>query len=401
MKQLITLIFSIGFLSSVLAQTNCTRYQNIIFPNFTETTVTYSTSQGGIAGNLLMDIYTPNGDTYNKRPFVLMAHGGSFTSGDRNADNAVTLTCEALVKRGYVCGSIDYRLTTIGNLLDSLKMIETVMKAVSDSKAALRYMYQNADTWGVDTTRFFIGGNSAGSILAIHEAYLDASDNIPTYIMNKITANGGFEGNSGNPGVTPKIKAVINYAGGISRTEWINTGDAPMISFHGTNDQVVPYNCGNVYASYGIDLVDLCGSNALHSRCNAVSVYNPFTSYQGAGHTPWNTNTTMMNAVIDSTINFLLNYVDCNISGLGSIEGVNNLSVFPNPTSNVLHINLNAESLNNLFINIMDINGRIVYTADAKANNIIELKNFNSGIYTVMLHNTLSGETMQRRIIKQ
>lgn len=401
MKQLFILFVSLGIFLQTFAQSNCTRYANIIFPDFTETTVTYSTSQGGVAGNLLMDIYTPNGDTYNKRPFVMLAHGGSFTGGDRNADNAVTLTCEALVKRGYVCASIDYRLTTFANLLDSLKMIETVMKAVSDSKAALRYMYQNADTWGVDTTRFFVGGNSAGSILAVHEAYLNASDNVPAYIMNKITANGGFDGNSGNPGITPAVKAVINYAGGISKLDWINTGDVPMISFHGTADQVVPYNCGNVYANYGIDLVDLCGSNTMHTRCNAVNVFNPFTSYQGAGHTPWNSNTTMMNAVIDSSVQFLLNYVDCNVSGIGSISGVSQLQIFPNPASHTINIHIKGNEIKDLILTINDINGKTIQSINAEMKNTLDLSNLSTGIYMILLKNIKTGELMQQKFIKQ
>lgn len=394
-------ILSILFVANALSA-QCLRYQNEIFTAFSETTVTYSTAQGGVNNNLTMDIYLPTGDSYTNRPFVLMAHGGSFYSGTKDDDGAVTSTCASLCKRGYVCASINYRLTSQSSLLDSIAMIRQVMRAVSDAKSALRYMYINASTYGVDTSRFFIGGNSAGSILGIHEAYLNSTDNVPSYILNLINAEGGFEGNSGNSSIsTPKVDAVINYAGGISRTDWINTGDVPMISFHGSADNVVPFNCGNVYSSLPFDLVDLCGSNRINMRMTNIGVNNPFTVYTGAGHCPWNSDATMMGQVISATALFLLDFVDCNATGVNSLSNIEKVTIYPNPAQHEVFVKLKGD-VSNLICSVIATNGTQVLQQNVQNEmTSISLNGLNAGIYMLQLRNTITGETMNQRIIKQ
>ena len=72
-----------------------------------------------------MDVYTPDGDSYTERPLIIFAHGGSFWSGNKTNPMMVAL-CESFMKRGYVAASIQYRLTSIWNLTDSMHMLQTV-----------------------------------------------------------------------------------------------------------------------------------------------------------------------------------------------------------------------------------------------------------------------------------
>jgi len=84
---------------------------------FTSNEITTGTNvQFGIAndhlGNpytLLMDLYYPNLgiDTSLKRPFIMLFHGGGFSSGDKQSGDIKDL-CIHLAKRGFVCASVNY-----------------------------------------------------------------------------------------------------------------------------------------------------------------------------------------------------------------------------------------------------------------------------------------------------
>ncbi len=254
-------------------------------------TVTYSQ-----ANNLQMDIYQPIGDTASKRPLVVLAHGGGFVGGFRNNPAMVEMG-NALAKRGYVAVSFSYRLAPgFLQLFDSLFAADVVIKAVGDARSAVRYMRKSADEgnpFGIDPGQVFIGGNSAGAVLAVTLGFLDSTDAIPPYLETILQANGGFSGNSGNPGYSSEVSAVFNLAGGISRTAWIDANDVPSIHFHGVDDDVVPYECGDVFSGFtnGADVIDLCGSKPVHEAAIAKGLSSTLNSYPGK-HVPWMSQTT-------------------------------------------------------------------------------------------------------------
>ena len=139
MKQKLYLILSCILLSqavSVHAQTCADgRYYKEIF-GYTMDSVIYSDTFG-----LKVDIYQPTGDTFSARPLILLAHEGTFVSGNRESDMTVDSLCVRFAKRGYVTASIDYRLGNIGSMIgpDSGYAINEVIQAVSDGKAAIRF----------------------------------------------------------------------------------------------------------------------------------------------------------------------------------------------------------------------------------------------------------------------
>jgi hypothetical protein len=71
----------------VFAQCTGGRYINEIF-NDNMTTVTYSDTFG-----LQMDIYQPAGDVLSARPLIILAHEGTFVSGDKGSDATVDSLC--------------------------------------------------------------------------------------------------------------------------------------------------------------------------------------------------------------------------------------------------------------------------------------------------------------------
>jgi len=60
---------------------------------------------------LLLDAYyPPESDKRQDRPVIVFIHGGSFDAGNKSWSGIPNFVTE-LTRRGFVCVSIDYRLT--------------------------------------------------------------------------------------------------------------------------------------------------------------------------------------------------------------------------------------------------------------------------------------------------
>jgi len=158
-----TIILSCCFCIAVAG----TRYRDVIFPSVTTGTGIPFGMNADISGaidTLLMDVYQPTGDTVTLRPLVICMHGGSLVSGNRSE---MTPECIDFATRGYVAATIDYRVgmefpenvTTI---------LEALLRGVQDTKAAVRFFRAHAAQYGIDTSRIFLEGSSAGSMIAVH-----------------------------------------------------------------------------------------------------------------------------------------------------------------------------------------------------------------------------------------
>ena len=203
--------------------------------------------------------------------------------------------CRGFAQRGYVAASIDYRLyhLVIPNFPDSLTALDVVIKTVGDMKAAVRHLRKDAateDLFRVDSDRVFIGGASAGAITALHAAYMDETDSIPDFLAEIIENNGGFEGNSGdeeNVTYSSEASAIFNLSGGIYRADWLDETDPPLVSYHGTEDDLVPYNEGSLGARFNgfqIDLMTISGSGSIHEQAEEVGISNYLQTIEGGGH---------------------------------------------------------------------------------------------------------------------
>src|SRR5690606_7470044 len=141
--------------------------------------------------------------------------------------------------------------------------------------------------------------------------YLSDINEAPANMQTIINANGGLEGNSGNHGYSSEISGVLNLAGGLHDVNFLTAGEPPVISFHGSTDDVVPYTCAN--AQGGITPVVLCGLGSLQPRLTSEGIVHVSKVYQGQGHTPWQTNSTMM-AEVDSMVREFLYDMACDAS---------------------------------------------------------------------------------------
>lgn len=240
-------------------------------------------TQGGVSQNLTMDIYQPKGDLSGSRPLIILAHGGFFLFGEKEE---FATECEYFAQAGYVAVSINYRLIDIeGDSIVTPK--RAVIDAVNDMKAAVRFFYKDFATenvYKVDTANVVVGGYSAGAITSLHFAYANTFEDVQFMggqdLLLYVNNNGGFEGNSGNPGYPFRIKAVVNLAGSLFSSKLVSKGEPALYSVHGTDDYTVPYKKGNP----GETAVETEGSKLIHKRANKVKVKNLLRTIPGANH---------------------------------------------------------------------------------------------------------------------
>jgi hypothetical protein len=318
MKKVTTLLVLTLFSALTFAQCNG-RYETEIFSSVTKTTVNYSDVYTD--NEHKMDIYTPDGDTEINRPVILYMHGGSFFAGDKTTADCIDF-CESMAKRGYVTASLNYRLANMLSFITSnATQYETVLKAVSDAKSAIRYFrkdFDNGDTYAIDPSTIFAGGYSAGAVIAIHLSYIDSISDLPTTpinvqaIINNVSPIHGLEGDAGNYGYSSDVNGVISFAGGINDINWIDATDEPLVSCQGDADQTVNYNCGPGLGNPSI--LTLCGSGEMHPRADNVGVLNDKLIFNGTDHN-WgangNINSKFIQAV-DFTSDFLFPLLPCN-----------------------------------------------------------------------------------------
>jgi len=267
-----------------------TRYASPTFTEVSRSNIVYSTAKSVLGQDvpLSMDIYQPAGDKEEKRPLIIWAHGGSFVSGSRLD---VQSLCEEGTKRGFVTASIDYRLLgVVTSVPDSLIIGDVAIKAIQDMKAAIRFFRKDAATnnrYKIDPEQIYIGGVSAGGIIALSVAYMKDDDLTIPYLKKIVDTNGGLNEGSGDADArkySTAVNGVINLSGAILSLDFIDSGEPPVYSFHGNADDVVPYEFG--FARVGaIPIVRLFGSKLLTDQAKKVGVTASLTTIQGGGHT--------------------------------------------------------------------------------------------------------------------
>jgi para-nitrobenzyl esterase len=441
MKKIYLLSFS-SLLSvfALNAQTPCAsgRYAT---DTFTANTITSNivfgsnTSASGATTSLTMDIYEPTGDTETARPLIIWAHGGSFIGGTKNDGDVVALS-QRFAKKGFVCASINYRLGLTP--FDSSGAVKAVLRAVQDMKASIRFFYKDkltTNTYKIDTNNIFIGGSSAGALTALHTAYLDKSCEVNAYI-NSATLNslGGMEGYSGNQCYSSNVKGVINLCGALGKYGWIEPGDIPFCSMHGTIDATVKYNRGFA-APLGIQLIVLDGSRMLKEQANAVGVTNKFYTWYGQDHVPYASSAPYMDSTVNFVRDFLVSQLGCTDPALlpenapaqtatlysyttcttnvamtcasPGFVGVNELvkeeiisSLYPNPSDNEITIDfVNSNTMH--LVELLDITGKIILSDNTEQSSYsIKKNNIANGMYFLKITNENGASVTQKIVFK-
>ncbi len=223
-KLIINFLFFYVLLNPSIAQE---RYVDSIFSEVEMITEVFA-----VKGDeeLKMDVYIPKNDKETLRPLLLYVHGGGFSGGERN-NGMYNQFAEKMAYKGYVNATIDYTLTMKGKSFGcdqpAPNKINSFLQAGYDLSRATRYLIQNAERFGIDTSKIVILGSSAGAETVIHAAYWDAVKQDGKEVL--LPENFKYAG-------------VVSMAGAITTLDVITKENAiPTQLFHGTCDNLVPY----------------------------------------------------------------------------------------------------------------------------------------------------------------
>ena len=202
-------------------------------------------------------------------PAVLVIHGGAWRQGNK-AD--VRPILPQFVEHGYVAVSPEYRFCPQ----------DAFPAQIHDVKAAVRWLKVNAKKYRIDPERIGAMGFSAGGHLSL--------------MLGLTSPNDGLEGDVSAGAPDSRVKAVVNYFGPTdlaakdipdickpwvkdflggspqdrpdaaakaSPLTFVSQDDAPVLTFQGTKDSLVPYN-------QAIKLADAMSSAGVPGRVELI-----------------------------------------------------------------------------------------------------------------------------------
>jgi PelA/Pel-15E family pectate lyase len=146
---------------------------------------------------LLLDLFLPKGGVRQKRPAVILIHGGGWASGDRMQQVPLA---HRLAAHGYITATVEYRLSPEAKY----------PAAVHDLKAVVRWLRAHAGKYDIDPDRIAALGCSAGGHLA---AFLGATNGVEK-----------FEGSAGNAEFSSSVQAVVDVDGVLDLTHPSESG---------------------------------------------------------------------------------------------------------------------------------------------------------------------------------
>lgn len=114
-----------------------------------------------VSASEVCDIYLPEGD--GPFPVIVLSHGGGFMFGNQMMD-IIQPVIEASVANGYAVVSVDYRKSNEASF----------PAALSDVKAAVRFVRANAAEYNFDADHIAVWGESAGAYLSLMTALTPA-----------------------------------------------------------------------------------------------------------------------------------------------------------------------------------------------------------------------------------
>lgn len=197
----------------------------------------------------LLDIYLPPNPQKGKFPLVVLIHGGGWLVNDKYADiGYMGNTVSALLNNGIAIASIDYRWATQAQF----------PAQIQDCNRAVSFLYDNADTYGLDKTRMALMGFSSGGHLASLQGLANNNKAEDFFMPNTskkfsfkavVDYYGPSELTSLASSEDPKApEGILLGASPIARPDlakiaspitYVDKNDPPFLIFHGEKDNIV------------------------------------------------------------------------------------------------------------------------------------------------------------------
>jgi hypothetical protein len=319
-----------------------------------------------------------------------------------------------MAQYGFVTASINYRLDDILNFVSGGNdaAFGAVIRATQDLRAAVRFFYksvaEDGNPYGIDTNAIFVGGSSAGALMALHLAYLEDEADFKTHpsLTNQNLASdlGGFEGNSGNPGFSSKVQGVLNLCGALGLRDWFKD-QVPLYSMHGDNDRTV----GIDRSDFGLPptiQVQLDGSRSIHNYAVDSSFRSELFVWPNTDHVPY------ANATGAARVGFQNDVILFTASTIGeqlcpdqqAVSRNNALLAgqvlaFPNPAECELWVALPRELDGQVAtLAVYNLEGRLVHQQTTTLNGTVQIARnaWASGLYLLQVN--VAGQQVTRRV---
>ena len=241
--------------------------------------ITYLTADGHESQ---LDAIIPR-NTSQALPTLVYIHGGGWVQGDKER---VILHFLPYLQMGFAVVNVGYRLARTA----------LAPAAVEDGRCALRWVMDNAEQYGFDTSRIVVSGHSAGGHLALTTGMLPASAGLDRRCP--ATRPGGGVADGAEPEMN--VAAIVNWFGitdvadlvegenaktyaiawmggqpdwaqiaeRVSPLTYVRQDLPPVLTIHGDADTIVPYAHGT----------------RLHEALDRAEVPNLLHTVAGGGH---------------------------------------------------------------------------------------------------------------------
>lgn len=346
------LLLILGLFISVNAKAQLTGFTLTGNPeNANGATWTYQQTINGTVYDLKGILFKPVGT--GVFPSVIVNHG---TGSNTNPNVYSHKVCKEMVTWGYVCIAVNLTHSGGGVPCGSPGLCDTTNWGASNDNflRAMKCWDILASLAYTDTNCIAAFGHSRGAFLT--------SGLLGTF-PNKFSCAGHSAGGVGHP-------TDLTYPTSIM----VNNITKPYILHHGSNDNVV-----NITYDNNIDAI---------FTTNGIT--HQYYAYAGYTH-----NTISQDTLMFSRTKTFLNQYICNTTtGLNdnSIER-QNISIYPNPSSNFIHIN----SEKAFELQVFNLTGQLVLSITALQNEKIDVSGFSNGVY--MIRVKIGNEMFNQKII--
>ncbi|NNV54592.1 alpha/beta hydrolase [Limnovirga soli] len=260
--------------------------------------VRYSANSCGVGGSticqtdpkisLYYQVYYPKKKgnvtiNYNncKFPALILFHGGSYDECGSLYNPGIVFLANEYAKRGFVVFNVEYRRgvlidtrsdPTTGIGYTTAQQMLAIYRASQDARGAIRSIIKRqrfhvesfpTDPYQIDTTKLFVGGVSAGSVIAMNAVYYQKQIMIDAAFPGINAALGSINQNFYYGDTTinfaPIVKGVFNMWGAMLIPKGLQNNPKlffanndympPIISFCGKDDQIFQFDGELVYFS--------------------------------------------------------------------------------------------------------------------------------------------------------
>ena len=283
LQWVVSLLVTIPLLWSGHSTTAQTPYRDSTFSAIKMATHTYANLPDSA---LKFDFYRAEEAT-GRLPLVVVVHGGGFVSGARDSEDMAAFSTR-LAQWGYAVAAVSYRLTMkgigFGCDVDAPQKIEAINSASDDVSLAVKYILDREDQFLIDQSKIVLFGSSAGAETILNLAYVYDNGVLPDAFQ--------FAG-------------LISLAGAMVTLKGLDATTAiPSQFFHGTGDELVPYDVAPHHYCNGTapGFLMLYGSQAIAERVKGAGKSYYLYSVKGGSHS-WAT--LPMTEAFEEMIDFL------------------------------------------------------------------------------------------------